>query len=94
MTITMYPYGFKIRSKADVECFLHQVESHDFYSGSGEWYWHSHTHDYCLNVKARRVCSRPMSERGNIFSPYVQVMDAASTIWNTRKYINQQLFSE
>ena len=94
MTIKMHPYGFKIRSKKDAERFLHQIEDSGFYSGSGEWYWHSHTQDYCLNVKARRVCSRPMSERGNIFSPYLQVLDAVNTIWVTRKYINQQLFSE
>lgn len=91
MKIQMYPYGFKIRCKADAERFLRQD---GFSSSDSAWYWHSHTHDYCLNARRQDVSSRLMSDRVNIFAPYVQVRDAVHTIWTQRKFINSQLFSE
>ena len=88
--IRSYPYGFKIKSMADAKAFLEQG---GFGSSSGEWYWHSNTHDYCLSCKRHDVSSRPMSDRGDIFAPYVQVRDSLHTVWTLRKFINAQLFS-
>lgn len=88
--IRMYPGGFKIRSMADARKFL---EQDGFSSSSGEWYFHSNTHDYCLNCKRHDVSSRPMTDRGDIFAPYVQVRDSLHTVWVLRKFINAQLFS-
>lgn len=90
ISIHMYPGDFKIRSKADARRFL---EQDGFSASDNEWYWHSNTHDYCLDCKRHDVSSRPLTERGDIFSPYVQVRDSLNTVWVLRKFINAQLFS-
>jgi len=86
---------FKIRSKKDAQAFFDMKKEGAVHATNGEYYWHDGEMDYYLAVKEnyRKVFQRFMSERGNIFSPYWEVLDPVETIWKTRKYINAKWFS-
>lgn len=90
MTVFMWPTGFKIKSKADARRFLEMAAEQPVY-------WHDDELDYRLEFSREwepQVATRPQGCRGNIFSPYVVEVDPVQTIWNTRKYINAQIFSD
>lgn len=89
MTLFCYPGGFKIKSKADARRFLEMAAEQPVY-------WHDDELDYCLQLTHYEpdVATRPQGCRGNIFAPYVVEDDPVQTIWNTRKYINAQIFSD
>lgn len=95
-SIMMSNYGFKIKSKADAQAFFDMKKGGAVSASDGEFYWNTTTTDYYLAVKGdkRSVFSRPMFERGNIFAPYVQVLDPVETIWKTRKWINAKWFTK
>lgn len=88
-------YGWKIRSKKDAEAFFKMEKGGVVNASDGEFYWCDDEKDYYLSVdgKKREVYQRYKSERGNIFSPYWQVLDPVETIWRTRKYINARWFT-
>lgn len=96
MTIFICPTNFKIRKKADAETFLNMADQDNYNFGhfQGEVYWHDDEYDYCLSAKTKRVSWRPISMRGNIFNPYFDDGSGyIDLIWDTRKYINDQLFT-
>ena len=86
--VFIWPAFFKIKSKADAEKMLNMATN-------TELYWHDDQYDYYLmRVKdVPEVARRPLFERGNIFSPYLVLTDPVQAIWDTRKYINAQIFS-
>ena len=94
MLIFLWPYGFKIRSKADARKLLNMREESDFGYAEQEFYWHDDEYDYCIYPKRKTVARRPISCRGNIFNPYLVLKDPVEVIWKNRKYINAQRFCE
>lgn len=94
--LIIYTNGFKIRSKDDAKAFFKMKKGSHVEASDGDFYWDDGKHDYYLRVKGngRDVFSRPVFERGNIFSPYFQEQDPVTVIWNTRKYINRKFFSD
>ena len=95
MALMGHDYGWKIRSKKDAEAFFKMEKGGKVSASDGEFYWADDQFDYYLSVKgkSREVFRRFKSERGNIFSPYWQVLDPVETIWKTRKYINAKWFT-
>lgn len=94
MIIFGYRHGFKIRSKKDAEQFLNCHNESDFCYAEQEVYWNDGKDDFCLYPDDKSVGYRSMSERGNIFSPYLILDNPVEVIWKNRKYINKQLFSD
>ena len=87
--VFIWPAFFKIKSKADAEKMLNMATN-------TELYWHDDQYDYYLMrfPDGPEVARRPLFERGNIFSPYLVLTDPVQAIWDTRKYINHQIFSD
>lgn len=93
MYLFIYPASFKIRSKADAEKFLNAHDESGFGHAEQEIHWSDGQLDYWLDPIAKRVLSRHVSQRGNIFSPCFEEPEPVNIIWNTRKYINEQVFT-
>ncbi|MBR2679396.1 MAG: hypothetical protein IKE23_01295 [Exiguobacterium sp.] len=92
MRIICYQTGFKIRSKADasqcVEIFRKALGDHYFNDGAFDYY-----------ADKDGIYKRSMTERGNIFSPYFEIVklnsaDAVDTVWKLRKAINHCIFAD
>ena len=92
MSIIYYPAGFKIKSRADAhKC----VEI--FRKATGDHYFNDGVFDYYTDKDG--IYERSMTERGNIFSPYFEIvklnntLDAINTVWKLRKAINHCIFT-
>lgn len=97
MKVFCYRSDFRIKTKKDAERFLNMASDPDFAKFNGELYWSDGETDYCLDAKSASVSERPVSCRGEIFSPYFDDGKKESyinTIWRTRKYINAKWFTE
>lgn len=96
MTIFMWTADFKIRKKEDARKFVRMSSDRDFGCFKGLRYWTDGETDYCFDAKARTVSERPVTERGNIFSPYfcdsTDEEHTVNEVWRLRKYINAQIF--
>ena len=92
--IMMFKSDFKIKSKKDAEAFFKMEKGSIVQASNGEYYWCDGVFDYYLSVSGehRGVYERNISERGDVFSPYFQVLDPVDVIWKTRKYINAKWF--
>lgn len=81
---------FRIKNKKNVTEFF---EGNAF---SGEFYFTDGERDYCFekyNDKEGSLSWRYVSERGDIFSPYLQMSanEARLAVWYNRKTINSFL---
>lgn len=96
MSIWGYVGNFKIKSKKDAERFLNMFADDGFICGKDTLlYWSDGEEDYCLTAASASVATRPVAERGNIFSPYFdEGKGYIDLIWKTRKHINKRFFSK
>ena len=94
MGMIVFKGDFKIKSKKDAEAFFKMEKNSVVNASDGEYYWSDGVKDYYLDVNgdSREVYERLVTERGNIFSPYWQVLDPVDVIWKTRKFINNKWF--
>ena len=80
-------------------CFLdggkkYSISKEHPFSTSCDVYWTDGVTDYCFYYESGDVGTRPVWARGDIFHPYcVDSRDNLKIVWNTRKYINAQVFS-
>ena len=95
MAIWVSDHKYRIKKKADVETFLQKVlvKGCSYYvtDVDGDF-------DYCIDKDKDGeviLLMRAKRYRGDIFSPYFQVIDVnvAKFIWNNRKLINKMFFS-
>ena len=84
MTIACYR-PITIKTKKDVEEFLN--------SFTGMTYLDFPEYDVCIegHKDGTLVSYRMKSERGNVFSPYIQLMNPIDVIYKNRKYVNEKL---
>lgn len=102
MAIWTCPAGFKIKSKADVKRFLKEClcdKEASYYITEVDDGW-----DYAIDFDKDgkpMLTTRPKSARGNIFNPYIEVVNGKHSkeevceefCWQNRKVINRQFFN-
>lgn len=92
MNILVYPAKFKIRSKADANKFLNCHDLKEFGFAEADIHWDDGSFDYWLDPITKQVSMKLISQRSNPFFPLVQSARPIDMIFETRRFINKQVF--